>query len=453
MQMMYREDVQPLDSALLARLHMQASPTSPGFGALSEFATSGSDSASITDLVNTTTTRHTLSSSASVPLLSDIASRQQQLQATWLANASGSGAIASISKGLQQQQQQHAPFLWSCNSDVSGCVQTLRLPRSASASELSRTSDRSVRGGIPSQRFFEPAEDSRSSVGGLVEPAGQTEDDKVTAAQLLRFSNSGSRRSSDSSGSGCVGDSKQRAGAGLMEGRIRGGMPTSAFLHAQALDKLDEGVVSASWTPMMRSMSMPSTNSGLCVETAPAPIVHTLGCRSFPQQRSASLTRSAGQPISLNTSNLLQLDRSLSASRFATMDRSSSSLTALALSAPFASLPGCASQPRMFRVRPSASDLASLLPIGISASLRDTLLSAGSSQHSASGPSAHPSPRGSYTLGELARDLEQGRLSGVDRGLCVLGERGGDVDSEGRGRVLLPVQSPSHLGRRRSGEE
>ncbi|MEW5297282.1 MAG: hypothetical protein WDW36_000500 [Sanguina aurantia] len=406
--MMYREDVQPLDSALLARLHMQASPTSPGFGALSEFATSGSDSASITDLVNTTTTRHTLSSSASVPLLSDIASRQQQLQATWLANASGSGAIASISKGLQQQQQQHAPFLWSCNSDVSGCVQTLRLPRSASASELSRTSDRSVRGGIPSQRFFEPAEDSRSSVGGLVEPAGQTEDDKVTAAQLLRFSNSGSRRSSDSSGSGCVGDSKQRAGAGLMEGRIRGGMPTSAFLHAQ-------------------------------------------GCRSFPQQRSASLTRSAGQPISLNTSNLLQLDRSLSASRFATMDRSSSSLTALALSAPFASLPGCASQPRMFRVRPSASDLASLLPIGISASLRDTLLSAGSSQHSASGPSAHPSPRGSYTLGELARDLEQGRLSGVDRGLCVLGERGGDVDSEGRGRVLLPVQSPSHLGRRRSG--
>lgn len=166
---------------------MQASPTSPGFGALSEFATSGSDSASITDLVNTTTTRHTLSSSASVPHLSDITSRQQQLQAAWLANASGSGAIASISKGVQQQQQ-HAPFLWSCNSDVSGYVQTLRLPRSASAAELSRTSDRSVRGGIPSQRFFELAGDSRSSVGGLVEPASQTEDDKVSWTSNIEMS-------------------------------------------------------------------------------------------------------------------------------------------------------------------------------------------------------------------------------------------------------------------------
>lgn len=163
---------------------------------------------------------------------------------------------------------------------------------------------------------------------------------------------------------------------------------------------------------------------------------HPLGARS-----SSMGCRPAGIAISLNSSNLLHLDRSLSASRSCTP----SSITALALSPSFASLAASTSQPRMFRVRPSATDLSALMPPGLSMSrsshsilpigqgMSHSLLSAGSSQASSySGPNSQLSPGGSYTLGELARDLERVRRSsgggGGERGCYSLGELGREYE-------------------------
>lgn len=129
---------------------MQASPTSPGFGALAEFSTS-EDSLSILANSASASVRSTLSASASLPHLSSVL-HSQQLQGTWLAQAScNTGPIASSSVALSSQQQSQRPFPWSSNSDVSGYVQPPRtMHRSVSATELAHAAERSVRGGIPS---------------------------------------------------------------------------------------------------------------------------------------------------------------------------------------------------------------------------------------------------------------------------------------------------------------
>lgn len=184
--------VQPLDRKLLARLQMQASPNSPGFGALAEFATA-EDSSSLSDRASTlasASVRPTLTSSASLPHLSLLLSHQhQQSQSTWLSQASSvSGTIASSSIAVGSQQR---PFPWKSNSDVSGySQQPSMMHKSASASDITHATERSVRRGIPTNQRSSIAQmwDSGAHVEGTsTELASLTEDHLVSVGEVSLF--------------------------------------------------------------------------------------------------------------------------------------------------------------------------------------------------------------------------------------------------------------------------